>query len=76
MNSLLARVHVDMGKYQNNPTLAIYECTDIQAMLLDFIQKWKLPPSAYDQISLKIASELQNHQEMERRDFPSACVSL
>lgn len=61
MNSLIARVHVDMGKYSENPTLAIYENTDVHALLTDFINEWELPIMIYNKIYEKISQELENH---------------
>ena len=61
MNSLIARVHIDVGKFQDNPTLSIYENTDVHTLISNFIEEWELPIIIHEQILDKIILELNTH---------------
>jgi uncharacterized lipoprotein len=65
MSSLIARVRVEMGKQEHNPTLMIYQDTDIPSLVTDFVEAWEMPNAIYDKIYLEVVGELRKHGLME-----------
>jgi hypothetical protein len=61
MNSLIARVHVEMGRQEHNPVLLIYQQTDIEALVEEFVRDWNMPDAVYDKIYLEVVGELRRH---------------